>query len=77
MNLETLAETYISVPEIALDLAIPLPNAHVLVRSHRFPKGESLFGRPVFLRSEYEQFKADNAEYISELQGKHTAKVAA
>jgi len=76
MNLETLAEEYITVPGIASDLGIPLLAAHNLVRGHTFPKAETLWNRLFFKRTDYRQFKAENPDLIQKLQARHAKKVA-
>ena len=77
MNLETLAAEYITVPEIAFDLGITILQAHTLCRAHTFPPGRLAFGKPIFKRADYQQWKADNPERIAQLQEKNAAKVAA
>lgn len=77
MNLETLAQDYITVPEIALDLSIPHYVASNLTRKHTFPKADFAFEKPVFKRDEYAQFKTDHADVIQKLREKYAEKTAA
>lgn len=77
MNLETLVGQYITVPGISLDLGIPVTAAQNLSRRREFPQGVEIFGRWVFDRDAYLQWKVDYAVSIREYQEKHAVKAVA
>jgi hypothetical protein len=64
MSLEQLQADYITFRKIAEECGVPIYTAYNWANYHRYFEKQSVLGKPLVLRSQYEAFKREHPELI-------------